>query len=200
MTHDDVEEPVELYGFDGTRIRRRAGAQRLTLDRRGMRMTRRGRAVETTWRGIVGIERYPMALRYSTAKAWAIIGRDGTIIFPHEFDEQWTAGPIGDRLRHHRPDLDLPDPETLKVLPFGIPNHQVPYVFLPAVVVGIVVLTVFFGSSVVTAALLVAVCVGGVLLWVASPKWQRIPRYASYVVSGIAVIVALGAWLWDLAR
>lgn len=162
-------------------------------------MTRRGKTVETTWEGIDRIERYAMSLRYSTAKAWAIIGRDGTIIFPHEFDEQWTAGPIGDRLRHHRPDLDLPDPETLKVLRFGIPNRQVPFVFLPAVVVGIVVLTVVFGASVIKALSLVAVIVGGVLLWVASPKWQRAPRYALYVVSGISVSFALGAWLWDLA-
>jgi hypothetical protein len=112
----------------------------------------------------------PMSPRWSTARAWAILGRNGDVIYPHEFDEQWTAGPIGDWLRHHRPDLDLPGPSSLAPLPLGIPNHQVP---------------------------LVLGCLGAVLLMVISPRWERVPRYALYSVCAVPVLIAVVLWLLE---
>lgn len=197
MTSDDFDEPVELDGVDSTRVRRSDGGQRLTLHPGGMLLTRRGKVSEVSWRGIEDIELYPLSVRYSPAKAWAVMARNGTVIFPHEFDEQWTTGPIGDWLRHHRPDLELPDPGSLKVLPFGIPNHQIPYVLLPGVGVGIVVGMVSMGMSFVTAALLVIGCLGAVLLMVVSPRWERIPRYVMYGLSAIPIVIAIGAWLLE---
>lgn len=156
------EEPVELDGSDSTRIRHGEGGQRLTLHPGGLLLTRRGKVSEVSWRGIESVEMMPMSARWSTARAWAILSRNGTVIFPHEFDEQWTAGPVGEWLRHHRPDLDLPEPGSLKVLPLGIPNRQIPYVLLPGVLIGIGVATVSFGMSLTKAALLVLGCLGAV--------------------------------------
>ncbi|MEV3901305.1 hypothetical protein AB0K11_03200 [Mycobacterium sp. NPDC050551] len=194
---EPFEEPVELDGSDSTRIRRGEAAQRLTLHSGGLLLARRGKVTEVSWRGIESIELLPMSPRWSTARAWAILGRNGGVIFPHEFDTQWTAGPIGDWLRHHRPDLDLPESASLAPLPLGIPNRQVPLVLLPGILVGIGVATVSFGMSLVKAALLVVGCLGAILLMVVSPRWERVPRYALYGLCAVPVLIALVLWLLE---
>jgi hypothetical protein len=197
MTSNVFDEPVELDGVDSTRVRRSEAGQRLTLHPGGLRMTRRGKVSEVSWRRIEKIELFPMSPRYSPAKAWAILAGNGGVIFPHEFDEQWTTGPIGDWLRHYRPDLELPEADSLKVLPLGVPNHQIPYVLLPGVGVGIVVGMVSMGLSLVMSALLVVGCLGAVLLMVVSPRWERVPRYVMYGLCAIPVLIAFVAWLLE---
>lgn len=188
-------EPVELSGVDSTRVRRDHAGQTLTLGPGGLVLRREGRTVDVSWRGIESIERYPLSVRHSTAKAWAIIGRNGGVIFPHEFDPQWTTGPIGEWLRHHRPDLALPEADSLEVWPLGIPNHQIPYVLLPALAIGLGVGMVSVGASPWTVVLLVLGCVGVVVAMVVSPRWQRIPRYLMYGVSAVPLLILLVGWL-----
>ncbi|GAS90001.1 hypothetical protein [Mycolicibacterium brisbanense] len=190
---EDFATPVELSGVDTTRVRNGRAQQALTLGPDGITLVRDGTTVSVAWRDITGIDLVQvMTGRLSAlAKAWAISGA-AEPIYPYEFDEQWTTGPIGRWLTHYRPDLDLPaDGATL---PLGIPQRMYPWVFAPAALIGIVVLMVG-GMSLSSAALWTVACVGGILLLVSSPRKTKIFGNVAATIGFGCMLLAGIAWL-----
>jgi hypothetical protein len=192
----EFAQPVVLTGVDSTRLRRRRARQLLTLHPAGLRLSKakrwfRGEAItDMPWHEITGINRRLMLPRWSTKSAWAIERRRG-IIFPHEFEEQWTTGLIGDWLRHYRPDLELPEPSSLAPQPLPVSRRMYPVVILPGIVAGVVV-QVYNGISPVWALISTVGCLGGILWIVVSPRRARAFRFA--VLAFLLVTLVFGTW------
>ncbi|WP_156750693.1 hypothetical protein [Mycobacterium sp. 852013-50091_SCH5140682] len=193
MGEGEFTRPVELAGVDGTRVRRSRAGLQLTLRPEGMTLVRDGAATEIAWHEITGITQIAMMPRWSTTKAWAIMGPAGPI-YPYEFDKQWTTGPIGRWLAHYRPDLELPDASDAVTLPLGIPQRIYPWVIAPGVLIGVVAQKMM-GTSLLVSVFGTVGCLAVILLCVSSPRRVRIAGGVAVTIGCVSVLVAGLAWL-----